>query len=83
MIIKFLIFVIAFAFIMRLLSRSMIGRLYKQAQQQQREAASNQQRRQAKPADGNVNVEYAPKKSNPKSADNFKGGDYVDYEEID
>lgn len=41
------------------------------------------QQRSTRPSDGNVSVEHAPKKQSPKSADNFKGGDYVDYEEVD
>lgn len=80
MLIKFIIFIIAFGFIMRLLSRSLIGRIYKQAQQQQR--AAQQQQKRARPADGNVNVQYAPAEKPSKSSDNFKGGDYVDYEEV-
>lgn len=80
MLIKFIIFIIAFGFIMRLLSRSLIGRIYKQAQQQQR--AAQQQQKRARPADGNVNVQYAPVEKPKKSSDNFKGGDYVDYEEV-
>ncbi len=44
---------------------------------------THQQQKSTRPADGNVRVEYAPKNKNEKSADNFKGGDYVDYEEVD
>jgi predicted lipid-binding transport protein (Tim44 family) len=79
---KIIVFVIVVGFIMRLLSRSLIGRIYKQAQQQQRNMNQDQQR-STRPSDGNVSVEHAPKKQSPKSADNFKGGDYVDYEEVD
>jgi hypothetical protein len=38
-----------------------------------------------KPMDGNVNIDYVPeqkKKHTKKSAPKFKGGEYVDYEEI-
>jgi len=80
MILKVITFIIVVAFIMRLLSRSLLGRIYKQAQQQQR--AAQQQHKRAKPADGNVNVQYAPIEKPTKSSDNFKGGDYVDYEEV-
>jgi flagellar biosynthesis/type III secretory pathway M-ring protein FliF/YscJ len=79
---KIIVFVIVVGFIMRLLSRSLIGRIYKQAQQQQRNMNQDQQR-STRPSDGNVSVEHAPKKKSSKSADNFKGGDYVDYEEVD
>ncbi len=34
-----------------------------------------------RPKDGNVNVDYVPGKQQ-KSAKDFKGGEYVDYEEI-
>ena len=32
------------------------------------------------PSDGNVDVDYVPK---DKKGDKFKGGEYVDYEEVD
>lgn len=38
-----------------------------------------------KPMDGNVNIDFVPengKKEEGKSAAKFKGGEYVDYEEI-
>ena len=34
-----------------------------------------------KPSDGNVNVDYVPKEDGKKPGD-FKGGEYVDYEEV-
>lgn len=42
----------------------------------------NQQQSQRKPADGNVNVNYVPKDSKTDKK-NFKGGEYVDFEEVD
>lgn len=42
-------------------------------------------KKQQKPMGGNVNIDYVPeeKKKRPKkSAPKFKGGEYVDYEEI-
>lgn len=80
MLLKVFTFIIVVGFIMRLLSRSLLGRIYKQAQQQQR--AAQQQQKRARPADGNVNVQPAPVQKSQKSSDNFKGGDYVDYEEV-
>ncbi len=38
-------------------------------------------RQTRKPKDGNVNVDYVPGKE--KSKKGFKGGEYVDYEELD
>lgn len=34
-----------------------------------------------KPTDGNVNIDYVPKKDQ-RDKKNFKGGEYVDFEEI-
>lgn len=34
-----------------------------------------------KPKDGNVNIDYVPG-TKSKKGKNFKGGDYVDYEEL-
>lgn len=50
---------------------------------QQQGTGRNQNTQTKRPADGNVNIEYIPNsnKSNPTKKD-FKGGDYVDYEEV-
>ncbi len=80
---KLIIFGIIALLIMRIWSQSTMGRLYKQVKQQQRDNSKNQQRQTARPNDGNVNVDYAPKSRGTKSTTNFKGGDYVDYEEVD
>ena len=53
-------------------------------QQQGRDRAANGHRHQ-KPMDGNVNIDYVPegeKKRAKKASPGFKGGEYVDYEEI-
>lgn len=44
---------------------------------------SNQQSNYSgkKPSDGNVNIDYVPKKDQ-RDKKNFKGGEYVDFEEI-
>ncbi|MDF9800370.1 hypothetical protein OKW21_005633 [Catalinimonas alkaloidigena] len=41
-------------------------------------------RKYKQPSDGNVNIDYIPEedKKNGKGPRNFKGGEYVDYEEI-
>lgn len=44
-----------------------------------------QSRKYKQPADGNVNIDYIPednKKKNGKGPRNFKGGEYVDFEEV-
>lgn len=79
---KLILFIVVLNWLFKGVSRFLFGNLSKQAQQQQ--FSGNQQRRQsAQPKDGNVKVEYAPKNKNEKSAENFRGGDYVDYEEVD
>jgi len=50
----------------------------------QQNAQHNQNTQYKKPTDGNVNIEYIPdsKKTKPTNKEGFKGGDYVDYEEV-
>lgn len=80
--IKLILFIIVFSWIFRAISRIFLGRLYRQAQQQQ-QFSKHQQRQHKRPADGNVNVDFSPAQKKPrKSSDDFKGGDYVDYEEV-
>lgn len=58
--------------------KTFFGGLTNQARQQ-----SNQQQHQRKqPSDGNVNIDYAPKDKQNVNDKDFKGGDYVDYEEV-
>ncbi|MFY0594181.1 DUF4834 family protein [Roseivirga sp.] len=78
-ILKYILPIIVFYWIFRSIGRFM-SRMMNGGQPQQNFSG---RREQKKPTDGNVNVEYAPSKKNPKSSDNFKGGDYVDYEEVD
>ena len=39
---------------------------------------------QARPSEGSIHVDYVPKKDQKKArtTEDFKGGDYVDYEEV-
>ena len=76
--IKFLLIVIAFFYILSKIGGFVLRRLFGAAAQQ----AQQQQRAQTrKSTDGNVHIDYAPKKGE-KSSKNFKGGDYVDFEEV-
>lgn len=62
-------------FIMRMLFSGYSG----QTRQQ-----SYQSGGQRKPKDGNVNIDFNPNDSRrSKSSGNFKGGDYVNYEEVE
>lgn len=40
----------------------------------------NNHKRSRKSTDGNVNIDYVPK--DKKDADGYKGGEYVDYEDV-
>ena len=50
--------------------------------QQRGNTTQNHQRYNGKrPSDGNVNIDYVPRKDK-RSKEDFKGGEYVDYEEV-
>jgi hypothetical protein len=59
---------------------------FNRSQQRQRQNGYGPQSRKYKqPSDGNVNIDYIPeddKEKNGKGPRNFKGGEYVDYEEL-
>lgn len=42
----------------------------------------NQQYQSGRSHDGNVNIDYVPGNGSKKEPKTFKGGEYVDYEEI-
>lgn len=79
LVISFILFYIIFkliGFFFKMLLRG-------NASQQQQQNRSNGH--QKKPSDGNVNIDYIPnngKKSEQRSPSNYKGGDYIDYEEV-
>jgi uncharacterized protein DUF4834 len=75
---KIILAFIVFSWIFKTVSRFLLGGFVKQAQQRQ----AQQQHQQTRPADGNVNVSGKVDPRKKKSSDNFKGGDYVDYEEL-
>ena len=86
MFLKVALFIFAGVWLLRGLARFFLGNLVKQAQRQQQQFNEQQQSgygRQSQPKDGNVNVRMSPQKKNKKSLENFKGGDYVDYEKVD
>lgn len=47
----------------------------------QQQSSRQNQYEGRKPNDGNVNIDYVPKKDQ-RDKKNFKGGEYVDFEEI-
>ena len=79
--IKIVLFIIVGAWIFRGVARMLLKPFMEGAQ---RRGPQQQTRQQSRPKDGNVDVNFAPKKgSQKKSTENFNGGDYVDYEEVD
>lgn len=80
---KIALFIFVGAWIFRGVARLFLGNLVKQAQRQQEQFREQQNTTYNRPSDGNVNVRMSPKKKGKKSSENFKGGDYVDYEEVD
>jgi hypothetical protein len=79
---------LAFIFVLVLIMRS-IGYLVRmlfgggvmgKASREFKEGRQGQPRR-SRPSDGNVNIDYVPGKEG-KGKKGFKGGDYVDYEEV-
>ena len=63
--------------------RIFLGRAAKQAGERgyTYQRTYHTQQKKSSPRDGNVNIDYVPKESKSMQ-DNFKGGDYVDYEEV-
>jgi hypothetical protein len=51
------------------------------ASNQSRQNYSQNTQQKKKTADG-INIEFVPEDKNKRSAKNFKGGEYVDYEEL-
>lgn len=61
--------------------RIFLGGLGTKAAYQQSQR-NNQQSQQRKTTADGVSIEYVPNEKNERSAKNYKGGEYVDYEEI-
>ena len=79
--IKLILFIIVFSWLFRTISKILLGRFYRKVQQEQQ---FSKQRQTKRPADGNVDINFSDSgKKNRKTPDHFKGGDYVDYEEIE
>lgn len=77
---KIILFFVVFAWIMRGIMRFFVGGLTGQAQQRNFRQQQQSQRKRT----GDVHVDHNPQKSKRKrSSENFKGGDYIDYEEVD
>ena len=78
-IIRFILYFFVISWIIRSVMRFLAGGLF--GTSQQRTTQGNQY--QAPPKnDGRIKVDYAPENKKGKSSDNFKGGEYIDYEEV-
>ena len=76
--IKIILFFIVFAWIFRGITRFMAG---VSGQTQARGFRSQQDPRKRT---GDINVDYKPNRSRKnKTSNDYKGGDYIDYEEVD
>ena len=75
---KYLLMFFLGLWLIRSILRGLLGRVIRQAQQRNFRQQQSQQRRART---GDINVDFNPKKN--KTSDDYKGGDYIDYEEVD
>ncbi len=79
--VKGLLFFVVFVWIIRSVLRFFLGDIFRAAQQR----SFHQQRQQAEQHSrtGGMHVNQPPKQSRKnKTSDDYKGGDYIDYEEV-
>ena len=70
--------------LLRSILRGLLGRVVNQAQQQQQRNFQQQQQQQQRRRSGNINVDFNnPKSRKNKTSDDYRGGDYIEYEEVD
>ena len=78
---KFIVFIVLFSYVifkgLGLLFRLLMGSPGGMKQQSHNYNPSQGR----KPKDGNVNIDYMPNKGK-KSSKGYKGGEYIDYEEV-
>lgn len=64
--------------------RGLLGKFFGPLQQQAFQQQQRPDSQQTRPGTGNINVNQPPKQSRKdKTSDDFTGGDYIDYEEVD
>lgn len=89
--IKFLLILILFFYALYRIGGFLFRVLFQSAQQQNRQQYQGNQSRSyqqqthhsRKAPDSNLNIDHIPEKDHDKRKGDFKGGDYVDYEEVD
>ena len=72
-----LVFFRVMGFVLRLLSGSTATHKHQRAQ------AYEQHKQTQKPKGGNVNIDFVPKNKTGKKGEEFRGGEYVEFEEVD
>lgn len=79
---KFLLIFILGSWLLRSVIRGILGRAVSQAQQRQFQQQRQQQQSQRRRS-SNINVDTNPRSRKNKTSDDYKGGDYIDYEEVE
>ncbi|MDW3208411.1 MAG: DUF4834 family protein [Reichenbachiella sp.] len=84
---KFLLLLFVFIWVIAKLGgfilRTLFGGFTTQARQQTYQS-QGQRSQQRQPRDGNVSIDFNPRdRQQSKDSGNFKGGDYVNYEEVE
>lgn len=72
-------------FIIRMIDSVTGGRRVNPSQRERNFGPEHRRQQQRRPQNGNVNIDYIPddqKKKQSPSSEDFKGGEYVDYEDI-
>lgn len=87
--IKFLLILILFFYALYKIGGFLFRMLFQSVQQQHRQQYQGhqnghyQQSHTRRAPDSNLNIDHIPEKDKEKRRGDFKGGDYVDYEEVD
>lgn len=74
---KFVLYFFVISWIIRSVMRFFMGGLFGTSQQR-----ADHQHYAPPKNDGRIKVDYTPENKKGKSSDNFKGGEYIDYEEV-
>lgn len=79
---KFLLIIFLISYLVYKVGGFLVRMLFINATQQHYQRSNGNPNPQSKkPRNGNVNIDFMPEDGKKKKAD-FKGGDYVDYEEV-
>lgn len=81
LLISFLIFFIVYK-LLKFFFKLFLVKSAAQFQQRQYQSSQNYQQRYQKPREGNINIDYIPKQKKEREEKSFKGGEYIDYEEV-